>query len=169
MNAKHLSGNTIQFSSVQDGIYVLWTVHMGSTTSLRSFPHRCLWNGSNVRLIADGPLSSFQGRSSSASSFHASLLQVTDVVLSLALCQQVVSQAPQHFRSSEKQTTCEGCYARQCTIRSFPFTQACPGQYTHRTFWCRPLTHSSLGFPFHFSLFVASSSSQVRYKNKIGR
>ena len=28
------------------------------------FPQRCLWNGSNVRLIDDGPLSSFQGTSS---------------------------------------------------------------------------------------------------------
>ena len=27
----------------------------------QKFPKRCLWNGSNVRLIDDGPLSSFQG------------------------------------------------------------------------------------------------------------
>ena len=33
----------------------------------------CLWNISNVRLIDDGPLSSFQGRLSSASPFHTSL------------------------------------------------------------------------------------------------
>jgi len=41
-------------------------------------------------------------RSSSASSFRASLLQAIDGgVMSLAaLCPQVVSQAPQHFRSS---------------------------------------------------------------------
>ena len=38
----------------------------------QKFPQCCLWNGSNVRLTDDGPLSSFQGRSSSASSFHAS-------------------------------------------------------------------------------------------------
>ena len=38
-----------------------------------------LWNGSKVRLIDDGPLSSFQGRSSSAYSFHVRLsgLEVT--------------------------------------------------------------------------------------------
>ena len=40
----------------------------------QKFPHRCLWNGSAVRLIDDGPLSSFQGRSSSASSLYACLL-----------------------------------------------------------------------------------------------
>ena len=45
-------------------------------------------------------LSSFQRRSSSASSFYASLLQAIDGVMSLALCPQVVSQAPQHLRSS---------------------------------------------------------------------
>ena len=75
---------------------------MRSTPSPK-FPQRCLWNSSNVRLIDDGPLSSFQGRSSSASPFHASLLQAIGAVLSLALCPQVVSQAP-----------CEGCFSRHC-------------------------------------------------------
>ena len=54
---------------------------------------RYLWNGSNVRLTDDGPLLSFQ---SSASSFHTSLLLVIDGVVSLVLCLQIVSQAPQH-------------------------------------------------------------------------
>ena len=69
----------------------------------------------------DGPLSSFQGRSSNASSFHASLLQVIHGVMSLALFPQVVSQAAQNFRSSEKQATCEGCFALQstCWVISF--------------------------------------------------
>ena len=34
-------------------------------------------------------------------------------MLSLALCQQVVSQAPHHFRSSETQPPCHGCFSRQ--------------------------------------------------------
>ena len=62
----------------------------------------------------------FKWRSSSASSFHASLLQAIDGVMSLALCPQVVSQASQHFRSSQKQATCEGCFARRLSARSFP-------------------------------------------------
>ena len=99
----------------------------------QKFPQRCLWNGFNVRLIGDGPLSSFQGRSSRASSFNTSLLQAIIVVMSLALCPHIVSQASQHFRSSEKQATCEGCFARRLSARSFPFTPACPGQYTHRS------------------------------------
>ena len=104
-----------QFSSVQDIIYALGKAHMRATPSLRSFP-----NVAFVRLIDDSPLSSFQGRSSSASSFNASLLQAINGVMSLALCLQVVSQASQHFRSSEKQATCEGCFARQsiCSVVS---------------------------------------------------
>ena len=40
--------------------------------------------------------------------------------MSLALCSQVVSQASQHFRSSEKQAISEGCFARQsiCSVVS---------------------------------------------------
>ena len=64
-------------------------------------------------------LSSFQGRSSSTSSFHASLLQAIDGVIRLLLFVQVGSQAPQHFRSSETQATCEGRFARQSSW-SFP-------------------------------------------------
>ena len=38
----------------------------------------------------------------------------------LVLCLQVVSQASQHFRSSEKQAACESCFARQsvCSVIS---------------------------------------------------
>ena len=43
-----------------------------------------------------------KGRSSSAFSFHASLLQAIDGVISLALCLQVGSQAPQHFSPRRK-------------------------------------------------------------------
>ena len=79
----------------------------------RRFPQCCPRNSSNVHLIDDGSLSSFQGRSSSASSFHASLFQAIDGVLSLVLYPQVLSQVPQHFRSSETQATYDGCFSRQ--------------------------------------------------------
>ena len=84
-----------------------------------------LRRSSNVRLTDDGLVSSFEGRSSSASSFRASLLRAIDGVMSLASCSQVVSQASQHFRSSEKQATCDGCFAASLCARSFPFTPAC--------------------------------------------
>ena len=66
------------------------------------------------------PFSSSQGRSLSASSFHTSLLQAIDGVSSLALCPQVVSQAPQHFGSSETQPACDGCFSCQsvCSVIS---------------------------------------------------
>ena len=46
-SAEHSS--SVQFSSVQDGIYALWKAHMRSTPSLRSFPKVALkqfqcWN-----------------------------------------------------------------------------------------------------------------------------
>ena len=126
---------TVQFSPVQDGIYALEKAHMRSNPSLsQKFPQRCLRNGSNVRLIDAGPLSSFQGRSSSASCFHASFLQAIDGVMSMVLRPQVVSQVPQYFRFAEKQATCEDCFARQSICSSFPFTQACQGKYTHGVF-----------------------------------
>ena len=52
-------------------------------------PQRRLWNG--------GLLSSFQARSSSASSFHASLLQTIDSVMTLAFCPQVVWTIVSYF------------------------------------------------------------------------
>ena len=60
-----------------------------------AFFKSCLCNVSIVLLTDDGPLSSFQERSSSASSFYTSLLQAIDGVMSLALCPLVASQAPQ--------------------------------------------------------------------------
>ena len=52
-----------------------------------------------------------QGRLPVASSFFAFLLWAVSSVMSLALCPQIVSRAPQHFRSSEVQATCYGCFA----------------------------------------------------------
>ena len=77
------------------------------------FPPWCLWNNSNVSLIDDGPFSSSQGRSLTSSSFDVSLLRAIYGVMSLALCPQVVSQAPQRLKSSETKAACAGCCARQ--------------------------------------------------------
>ena len=63
----------------------------------QKFPQRCLWYASNVRLSDDDPFSSFQGRSFSASSFHASLLQAIDGVMSLALCPIYVFMYPVYW------------------------------------------------------------------------
>ena len=106
------------------------------------------------------PSRPFKGRSSSASAFYASLLQAIDGVMPLALCPQGVSQASQHFKASEKQATCKGCFSRQvCLLGRFPSLRHVQGSTPTGVFegGCRPSTHSSPGFPFHFSLFVANS------------
>ena len=112
----------------------------------------------------------FKGRSSSASSFHASLLQAIDGVVSLALCPQVVFQAPQQFRSFEKRATCEGCFSPPvCLLGHFPSLRHVQGSVPTGVFegGCRPSTHSSLGFPFHFSLFVAQVAHKLMiYRNR---
>ena len=102
-----------QFSSVQDGIYALGKAHMHSTPSLRRFPNVAFETVPVYICLTMALSRPFKGRSSSASSFHASLLQAIDGVMSLALYPQVVPQASQHFRSSEKQAICEGFFARQ--------------------------------------------------------
>jgi len=46
-------------------------------------------------------------------SLPLSSVQAIDGFMPLDLCPQVVSQAPQHFRSSETQVTCGDCFAHQ--------------------------------------------------------
>ena len=95
----HVSHFVIEFNSVQDGIYALRKAHMRSTLSLRSFPN-IAFETVPMFVWLTLALSRFsEGRSSSASSFNASLFLVINGVISLALCPQVVSQASQHFRS----------------------------------------------------------------------
>ena len=79
---------------------------------MRSIPFSPVSNSSSVCQIDDGPRSSFEGRSSSTSSFHASLLQAIDGVKTLDLFEQVVSRAPQHLTSYETQAAGDGCFAR---------------------------------------------------------
>ena len=47
--------------------------------------------------------------------FDASLLQAIDGVMSLSLCPQAVSQAPQHFRASKGPAICSARFVRQST------------------------------------------------------
>ena len=79
--------------------------------------------------------SSFQGRSSSASSFHAFPLQAMGRWCGAlgALYPQVVSQAPQHSRASETKGPCDGCCVRQyiCSVltKNEPNTPSLPGPF----------------------------------------
>ena len=113
----------------------------------QKFPQRCLWNGSSVRLIDDGPLSSFQGRSSSASSFHV-LGFVAAVSVPSFSTLQVFGEAS-HFWGL--------LFPASLSARSFPLTPACPGLYTHWSFrrWISTIETFQPGFPI--PPFVASS------------
>ena len=67
--------SSIQFTSIW---YLCCRESPHALPISQKFPQHCLWNSSNVCLIDNGPLSSFQRRFSSASSFHACLLQTID-------------------------------------------------------------------------------------------
>ena len=139
-------------------------LYMRSTPSLRSFSN-AVFETVPVSMGDDGPHLSFQGRSSSTSSFHASLLQATDGVMPLALCPQVLSTA-----------TCDGCFTRLSTCchfpsqrhvqgstpaslpaQSFPFTAACPAQHTRRSFQRGMLTTDTFQPGLPVPLFITSS------------
>ena len=149
-----------QFSSVQfsSSWYLCdrkspCALHLVSQT----FPKRCLWNGSNVRRIEDGPLSSFQGRSSSASSFNAS--PPSDRwcdVLGFVPADSVSTL--QVFREA---SSLWGLLCPPVCLPRSRFPSVCHVQDSTPTGvlegGCQPLIHSSLGFPCRFSLSVASS------------
>ena len=102
-----------------------------------------------------------QGTPWSFASFHASLLQAINGVMSLAL--RASMQCFQLLNTSDllrcKPLMMDALPA-SLSAQSFSFTPACPGQYLHSSFERRRLTidiYTSLGFPFYSSLFVASS------------
>ena len=135
--------SSVQF--IQDNIYAL-EAHMRSTQALRSYTKVAfeinpifVW----LTMALSRPFNEV-GRALPL------LTQEIDGVVSLALYPHLVSQASQHLRSFEKQATCEGCFASQsiCSV-IFPFTPACPGQYTHKHFrrWMSTIDTFQSGFP----------------------
>ena len=116
---------SVQLTSEQDGIYALRKAHMQPPPP----PPPSLRNSPNVAfetvlmfVCLTMAISFFQIRLSSASLSTPLSSRRSMVVTSLALCLQVVSQAPEHFKYSQKQATCEACFACQdicCYILSF--------------------------------------------------
>ena len=106
-------------------VFISFQFKMVSVHSEKPIPQCFIWNSSSVCLIDNGPLSPFQGKLSSASSFCTLYFQVIEGVMFLALYPQLRSprhqpraqsqehQAPQHCRASKVQTACDGCFARQ--------------------------------------------------------
>ena len=85
------------------------------------FPQCCLWNSYNARLIVGGPVySPFKEDRRALSLFASNSSRRSMVWRPWLLCPQVVSQAPQHFKSSETQVTCADCFIPQsaCSVIS---------------------------------------------------
>ena len=98
-----------------------WKNPICAPPHLSEIPQRWLWNGSNVWLTM--ALSHPFKEDRLALPLSTPLSSRWSVVSHhLALCPQVMSQASQHFWSSEKQATCEDCFARQsaCSVVSLP-------------------------------------------------
>ena len=101
-----------------------------------------------------------------SSSFSICLLQAVDGVMYLALCPQVVSQAPQHFRSSEMQAICVGCFSHQSICSSVISLHSGMSNAVHPqeflkldvSQWHIPIraSHSTV----HFCLFVYSKLTE---------
>ena len=105
---------TVQFISVQEGIYVHRKAHMCPTPLFRSFPSAdsetvplmVVW----LTLLLSLPFKEGHPVLSLSTPFSTrwSMMWCSGLV-----CHQVVSQAPQHSRFCEEQTTCYGCFAWQ--------------------------------------------------------
>ena len=111
----------------------------------------------------DGPLSSFQGRSCSASSGVMSLALYPQVVSRASQhLRSLVSQASQHLRSPEKQTTCEGCFARQSICSAVSLLSGMsravrPQEFSKVDVW---VSHSTFHF-FSLGWSVAGHTSHI--------
>ena len=153
---RKLTTGSVQFSSVH---FKMVSMRLGCPYVLhpisQEFPQCCPSKSSNVGLIDDGPFSSSQGRLLSASSFYASLLQSIDCVMSMALCPQVASQAPQQFRSSETKAVCDGCFSHQsiCSVISFD-----TGMSTGDQFSVAVVIRDVTGDPFSVAVVIRDAT-----------
>ena len=81
-------------------------------------------------------------------------------VMSVNLCQPIVSQAPQHFRSPATQATCGGCFSRQSVYSVISLhsdmSRAVHPQETSR--WIPNTYAASLDLPVHSWLYENSSA-----------
>ena len=146
--------NSVQFSSVQFSSVQFSSVQF-KMVSMRSGKPIC----SPPRLSGVSPvlpLKQFQWRCL----FHSSPLKEDRWELSLSTpvssrCPQLVSQAPQHFRSSTSHLwsmLCQPVYLLCHFLWLRHVQDNTPTEFLEGG--CRTLTHASLGFPFHFFHFL---------------
>ena len=114
------------------------------------FPRLCVRNSSKVGLTDDGLFSPFQGRSSSSSSFYASLLQVIDGTMYFKPAGNVSS-------SSTFQIFRDASHLRWLLFSPVHllghFSLVCPGQYIYRNLrnWMSNINIGQYGFPIPHS------------------
>ena len=100
-------------------------------------------------------------RSSSTSFFNASLFQAINGMMSLALCPLWSSSTLEIFREASHLWVL--LCPPVCLLGHFPSLRHVQGSTPTGVFkgGCRPSTHSSLGFPFHFSLNSSLNRSGI--------
>jgi len=125
----------VQFTSVQDGIYALGKAHMRSTPSLRGFPNVAFETVPMFVWLTMALSRPFKEDRLALPLSHLSSPgdQWCDI---LGFVPTGISQASQHFRSSEKQATCEGCFPSQsvCSVISLHSSMS-RAVYPLRSFW----------------------------------
>ena len=142
----------VQFSSVQDGICALGKACMRPLKC----PQRFLFETVPMFVWLTMAISSpFQGRSSSAFSLHAFLLLAINSFVPEGSVSS--SSTLQSFREA---SLLWGLLCPPVSARSFPFTPACPGQFTQRSFWRWMSTTDTFqsGLPIPLFIFFAASS-----------
>ena len=117
-------------------------------------------DSSSVGLTDDDPFVSFPGRPSNISSSCTLRFLANGGVMSVDLCQPIVSQVPQHFRSSATQVTCGGCFSRQSVYSVISLhsdmSRAVHPQETSR--WIPNTYAASLDLPVQCWLYENSSA-----------
>ena len=100
---------------------------------------------------------SFQGRLSSDSSFHASLLQAIDGVMSSALCPQKCLKLLNASDLPRRKQLMMVALPASVFVRSFPFIPACSGQCTYRNFrrWISIIDTFQSGLPILLFTFCS--------------
>ena len=101
----------VSFSAVQDGIYELGKAHiMRPTPSIRSFPNVLF---ETVPMFVWLTMALSRPFKEDRLALPISTLLSSRRSMVWCPCPQVVSQIPQHFRSSVKLVICGGCFARR--------------------------------------------------------
>ena len=116
----HTHNANVHISSVQDGIYALGKFHMRSVPSLTSFPNVALetvpvlvW----LMMALSGPF-----REDHLAILHSTPLS-SRPSMAWCRCPQVMSQAPQHFRSSEICKCPQKCSSLDVLIDTYAYTK----------------------------------------------